>query len=139
MASQRVVWHIYRGWIFHGLSDDLSLAYFSRKAQISAVKWGTQATEAEMSHLEKYPPLQKAYADYKINMYDKIYKGGSLTDVLSSKEIKKGVVHSGTNPVRITTNITTSGTATYELRAKNDSPNTLWKGTHGARTFGALL
>ena len=135
------MWHIYRGWIFYGLSDDLQLAYFSRKTQISSVKWGTQATEEEMSHIEKYAPFQKVHRSYKINLYDKVYKEQTLEEVIAAKVINKGVLHPGSNPPRITTNITTSGTATYELRERrNESdPNTLWKGNHGPRTFGTTL
>ena len=139
MYSQRVVWHIYRGWVFYGLSDDLKLAYFSRKTQISAIKWGTRATVEEMSHILDYAPFQEHHASYKINLYDKVYKEQSFKDVISSKAINKGVLHPGTNPPRITTNITSSGTATYELRDRKSDSSTLWKGNHGPRTFGATL
>ena len=92
-----------------------------------------------MSHIEKYAPLQKVHASYKINLYDKVYKEQTLEEVIAAKVINKGVLHPGTNPPRITTNITTSGTATYELRERCNDPSTLWKGNHGPRTFGTTL
>ena len=43
-----------------------------------------------------------------------------MEDLVSAKVINKGILHPEANPPRITTNITTSGTATYELREKKN-------------------